>query len=92
MIENISRSDGGEGRKKHPGICWKCSYLEGVQKPGTGKGSILDPRRARTVSKGWENLELEAPPIPTPPPCSSHQAAIMATLLVTLFVPGFNLL
>lgn len=56
MIENISRSNGGEGKKEHPGICQKCSYLEGVQKPSTEKGSILDPGRARTVSKGGSAL------------------------------------
>lgn len=37
------------------------------------------------LSKGWEGLELE-------PLCSSHRAAIRATLLVTFFVPGFILL
>lgn len=86
MMDNIFRSNGGEGKKEHPGICRKCSYLEGEQNPGTKEGRILDPGISPMgrLSKEWEGLELE-------PLCSSHQAAMMTTLLVTLFVPGFNL-
>lgn len=88
MMDNISRSNGGEGKKEHPGICGKCSYLEGEQKPYPKERGILEPGviLMRRLSKGWEGLELE-------PLCSSHQAAVRATLLVTFFfVPGFILL